>query len=120
MTTHKKAWIPEIVYEETEDGKTSQIPFIHVPDDQPDPPLLFVFLTRQTGETEPGLDGEEVPIVDMQLHQFVDMQILQDKLDAEDYDKVRAILGLDPRSVAAAKGAKITQNVRSNLEKTTG
>jgi hypothetical protein len=118
MKTNKtKAWIPEIVYEETEQGKTSQIPFIHVPDDQIDPPLLFIFLTRQTGETEPGPDGEEMPIVDMQLHQYADMQFLRDNLSADDYDKVRTALGLEPRAIAAEKGAKITENVRSKLEK---
>jgi len=117
MTTQNSAWIPEIVYEETESGKTSQIPFIHVPEGQFDPPLLFIFLTRQTGETEPGPDGEEMPIVDMELHQYADMQILKDRLSASDYDKVRAALGLESRADAAAKGAKITENVRSKLEK---
>ena len=118
MKTNKPAaWIPEIVYEETEQGKTSQIPFIHVPDEQPDPPLLFIFLTRQTGEVEPGPDGEDMPIVDMQLHQYADMQFLQERMTAEDYDKVRAALGLEPRALAAQKGAKISQNVRDRLEK---
>lgn len=112
-----KPWIPEIVYEETDEGKTSQIPFIHVPDGQFDPPLLFIFLTKQTGETEPGPDGEEMPIVEMELHQYADMKVLQDKLDADDYDKVRAALGLEPRAVAAQKGKSITQNVRDRLEK---
>ena len=118
MKTNKTtAWIPEIVYEETEQGKTSQIPFIHVPDDQPDPPLLFIFLTRQTGEIEPDVDGEDMPIVDMQLHQYADMQFLQERMTDEDYDKVRAALGLEPRALAAQKGAKISQNVRDRLEK---
>ena len=111
-----KNWLPEIVYEEIEDGVSSKIPFIHVPDDTPDPALLFIFLSRKTGEVEPGPEGEEVPVVDMELHQYVDMQRLQAQLSAEDFDKVRAAVGLEPRADAAAKGKQITSNVRSRVE----
>ena len=54
-------WIPEICYEEVEDGLTSHIPFIQVPDGEEMPGMLFVFESRDTGEVEPGPEGEEMP-----------------------------------------------------------
>ena len=110
-------WLPEIVYEESDDGTASKIPFIHIPDDVEDPPLLFIFLSRKTGEFEPGSGGEEVPVVDMTLHQYVDMERLSTQLSAEDFDKVRSAVGLEPRANAAAKGKRITNNIRSQVEK---
>ena len=114
--TNQSNWLPEIVYEEMEGGATSKIPFIHVPDDVEDPPLLFVFLTRKTGEVEPGSEGEEVPVVDMTLHQYVDMQRLQEKLSSDVFDQVRAAVGLEPRADAARKGKGITSNIRARVE----
>ena len=114
--TNQRNWLPEIVYEEMEGGGTSKIPFIHVPDDVEDPPLLFIFLTRKTGEVEPGLEGEEVPVVDMTLHQFVDMQRLQERLPSDIFDQVRAAVGLEPRVDAARKGKGITSNIRARVE----
>jgi hypothetical protein len=116
MSTNQSNWIPEIVYEEIETGVSSKIPFIHVPDDVEDPPLLFLFLTRKTGEIEPGPEGEDVPVVDMTLHQYVDMQRLQEKLTADEYDRVRAAVGLETRADAARKGKSITSNIRSRVE----
>ncbi len=112
MTTN---WIPEILYEESEDG-TSSIPFIMVPAEEEMPKLLYIFESRGTENFEPGLEGEEVPIVEWDLHQYADMLILKDNLDSETYDAVRDALGLEPLSVAAEKGAKITSNVMQNLE----
>ena len=54
-------WVPEICYEDSEGGLTSKIPFIHVPDDQSMPRMLFIFESHDTGEYEPGLEGEEIP-----------------------------------------------------------
>jgi len=107
-----KNWIPEIVYEEGE----SQIPFIHVPPGQDDPKMLFIFVAHQTGEVEPGPEGEEIPVVDMDLKQFVDLGLLKRELTEQEYDKVRAILGLEPLRDAVEKGKKITQSVRENVE----
>jgi len=104
-------WIPEIVYEEN----GSKIPYIHVPDGESDPGILFIFLSRQTGETEPGDDGEEVPIVEMDLHQYADMSTLKQKLSPEVYDQVRGVLGLLPLKEAEAKGKKITSSVRDEI-----
>ena len=58
-----KNWIPEITYEEMEGGISSSIPFIAVPKDEVMPPMIFIFESRETGEYEPGLDGEQLPIV---------------------------------------------------------
>jgi hypothetical protein len=106
-----KNWIPEIVYEEGE----GQLPFIHVPPDQEDPKLLFIFMSHETGEFEPGSDGEEVPVLEMDLKQFVDLGLLKTGLTEQEYDKVRSILNLEPLRVATAKGEKITQSIREKI-----
>ena len=108
-------WIPEIMYEEAEDGESSAIPFIMVPADQEMPKLLYIFESRSTEEFEPGLEGEEIPIVEWDLHQYADMAILKEGLDLITYDKVRQCLGLESMAVAVEKGKKITDSVRSNL-----
>ena len=107
-------WMPEIMYEE-ENGISSKIPFIAVPSGKKMPKLLFIFESRETGEIEPGSDGEDLPVVQLDLHQYADMVVLKEKLDADTYDRVRAALGLEPVASAASKGAKITQNIRKNL-----
>ena len=73
-------WFPEIMYEESEDGVSSKIPFVIVPQDKIMPSLLYVFESRETGEFEPGLDGEPLPILEMDLHQYSDMSVLKEKL----------------------------------------
>lgn len=109
-------WVPEIVYEETEDGLTSKIPFIHVPDNNEMPAILFMFESRDTGDFEPGLEGEEVPVVELNLHQYANMSSLKSGLTPEEYDRVRFVLGLDPMKSAVAAGQKITQNIRDKVE----
>ena len=42
-------WVPEIMYEESEDG-SSAIPFIMVPEGKTMPHLLYIFESRDTGE----------------------------------------------------------------------
>jgi len=109
-------WIPEIMYEDTEEeGLTSHIPFIPIPDNEEMPKILFIFESRETGEFEPGPEGEELPVTEMDLHQYADMNVLKDKLDKHTYDKVRSALDLEPIDTATAKGKKITDNVRKNL-----
>ena len=111
----KSNWIPEIMYEESEEG-SSHIPFIMVPENETMPRMIFIFESRQTGEFEPGLEGEEVPVYEWDLHQYADMQVLKEKLDVITFDKVRSALGLEPLSIATEKGKKIGQKVRTNLE----
>jgi len=108
-------WIPEIMYEEGDDGMSSNIPFIMVPSDEKMPGMIFIFESRETGEYEPNEDGDPVPILEMDLHQYADMLTLKNGLDEETYDRVRECLGLDPLRKAAAAGKKITEKIRKNL-----
>ncbi len=108
-------WVPEIMYEEAEEGLTSNIPFIQVPAEEVMPGVLFIFESRDTGEFEPGPDGEELPVTDLELHQFCNMNTLKAKLSVEEYDRVRAVLGLEPLKVASQKGTQITQKIRESI-----
>ena len=108
-------WIPEIMYEEADDGMSSNIPFIMVPNGEVMPGMIFIFESRDTGEFEPNEEGNPVPIFEMDLHQYADMLTLKNGLDEETYDKVRACLGLQPLREAAVAGKKITDNVRKKL-----
>lgn len=116
MTAPSKQWVPEIYYEEMEEGITSHIPFISVPEDEAMPKVLFMFESRETGEEEVGPEGHPIPILDLDLHQYGNMNTLRDNLPTLVYDQVRQALGLEPLETAVKKGEKITQAVR---EKTT-
>jgi hypothetical protein len=113
----KSDWIPEIMYEEGEEGLSSHIPFILVPQKEEMPKMIFIFESRDTGELEPNEEGLPVPIFEMDLHQYADMLQLKQGLDEETYDKVRLCLGLEPIRQAVTKGREISNNVRKNLEK---
>ena len=115
--TSTKTWVPEIMYEEVEDGLGSHIPFIPVPQNEEMPKLLYVFESRETGEFEPGPEGEALPVTEMELHQYADLGVLKEKFDEKSYDVIRSALGLEPIRVAADKGSKITQNLRNSFEK---
>jgi hypothetical protein len=104
------------MYEDAEDGGlSSHIPFIQVPVENEMPKVIFIFESRDTGDFEPGLEGEEVPVVQLDLHQYADMSILKEGLSLETYDAVRECLGLEKMSSAVTKGKKITESVRNNL-----
>ena len=103
-------WFPEIMYEED-----SKIPFVPVPNGEEMPNLLYFFESRETGEYEPGLNGEPLPIVQMDLHQFANMGTLKSRLSSETYDEVRKCLGLDDLKTAQEKGSKTTENIRNAL-----
>ncbi len=120
MSTDDRAthWLPEICYEEADEGLTSKIPFIDVPMTEEMPKILFIFEARETGEFEPGPDGEPMPIVDLDLHQYADMNTLRDNLPQATYSIVRQALGLEELSSAAEKGRAITEKVRNNVEST--
>ena len=113
----KRNWVPEIMYEEAGDAVwTSHIPFIPVPKEEKMPEFLFIFESRETGEVEPGPEGEDLPVTEMDLHQYADMSVLKQRLSVKDFDKVRKALGLEPVASAAKKGKKITETVRNNLQ----
>ena len=109
-------WVPEIMYEESEGGVSSHIPFIMVPEDQAMPDLLYVFESRETGEHEPGQDGEDLPVVQWDLHQYADMSVLKTNLSHVEYDNVRFALGLQPLEAAAVEGSRITDSIRKKLD----
>ena len=107
-------WVPEIFYEEAdESGLTSHIPFIAVPDEEEMPKILFIFESRETGEFEPGPDGDDLPVTQIDLHQYADMAALKSRLDSNTFDVVRAALGLEPLQTAAEAGKKITERIRT-------
>ena len=110
-------WVPEICYEEVDDGLTSKIPFIEVPQGQKMPSMLFIFESKESGEYEVGPSGEPIPIVDLDLHQYANMNSLKENLSQSVYDIVRVALGLEPLQSAVAKGMAITERVRENVEK---
>jgi len=109
-------WVPEIMYEESgEEGLTSHIPFIPVPKDEEMPAFVFIFESRETGEFEPGPEGEDLPVTDFELHQYADMAVLKKGLPADLFDQVRSVLGLEPLQTAAEKGAAITDRIRNKV-----
>ncbi len=115
MAEEKKNWIPEIMYEESADA-ASNIPFIQVPTGEEMPKLIYIFESRQMEETEPGPNGEELPVFEWDLHQYADMSALKERMSAIEYDNVRFALGLDPLAKAKIKGHEITQNIKSSVE----
>lgn len=117
MTHQKTKWVPEICYEESADGITSQIPFVNVPENEEMPRVIFLFESRETGEFEPDLEGNEEPITEITLHQYADMQILKQGLRSDEYDRVRAVLGLLPLEEATSKGESITESIRKSIKK---
>ena len=115
MTNRNNHWIPEICYEESEEGITSNIPFINVPPEEVMPKVVFIFESKDTGEVEPGTDGSDLPVYEMNLHQYADMAILKEGLSPLEYDNVRKVLGLEPLMTAIQKGKKITDSVRKSV-----
>ena len=111
-----QSWIPEIMYEESEDGISTHIPFIMVPQGQVMPKMLFIFESRDTGEYEPNLQGDPVPIVEMDLHQYADMAVLKNNMTPVEYDNVRFALGLESLIFASKKGSEISQKIRNKVE----
>ncbi len=104
------SWFPEFMYEEE-----SRIPFVPVPAGEEMPCLLYFFESRETGEFEPGPDGNPLPIVQMDLHQYASMSTLKEKLSAKEYDVVRSALGLEDLQTATEKGMQTTEKVRDAL-----
>mgnify|MGYP001327900216 CR=1 FL=1 len=94
-------WIPEIFYEESQDGLTKGLPFVNIPQDKAMPSALFICEVR---------DAED-DMKDLAIHMFANMTALKQELDEETYDKVRLALGLETLSQASEKGQKITEEL---------
>jgi hypothetical protein len=112
-----KVWVPEIYYENDSNSELSgNLPFIQVPKEEEMPKFLFIFEARDTGEIEPGPSGEDLPVTDLVLHQYADMDALKKGLNEDEYDRVRSVLGLLSLKEATAKGKKISENIKQKLE----
>ena len=79
-------WIWEIMYEEDPLGESHTLPFILVPQGHEMPRFLLIWAHSDTGDCEPGPNGEDLPIVDAELRQFARMDVLREGLTADDYD----------------------------------
>lgn len=113
----KKDWMWEIVYADTDDGENQlgSLPMVHCPANQEMPKFLLIWEVRSTGTFEPGLSGEDVPVVDQELKQYARMDVLKEKLTPQEFDRIRLALGLKPLLEAAKTGHEITQKVRENV-----
>ena len=120
MINDKRKWVPEIVYEEYEEGGlTNGLPFITIPDDKEIPGILFFLGTNNTGEYEPDSNGDPQPIVEVEVYQFACMKYLEESLSEEDYDKVRVALGLEAKLDARKKGVALSKKMTQEIiEKT--
>ena len=86
----KSNWIPEIYYEETNEGITAGLPFINVPSDRSMPSCMFICEVRQVDEEDNEIEKEII------IHSLANMTVLKQELDDETYNKVREALGLKP------------------------
>jgi hypothetical protein len=111
MSDNTTQWFPEIMYEED-----SKIPFVPVPVGETMPNVLFMFESRETGEYEPGSDGEPLPIIQFDLYQYANMDVLKSKLSPKDFDIIRHTLGLESVASAAQKGEQVTEKVKNTFE----
>jgi len=80
------------------------------------PKLLFMFESRETGEFEPDGEGNPLPIIEMELHQYADMAKLKSGLSEDLYDQVRMCLGLESLQQSVKKGIQLTDKIRNNLK----
>ena len=94
-------WMPEIFYEETQDGLTKGLPFVNIPKDKAMPSALFICEVR---------DAED-DMKDLAVHMFANMTVLKQELNEDDYNKVRFALGLEDLATASEKGQKITDEL---------
>jgi len=102
---------------DTDEGLTSNIPFIPVPEDEEMPKILFIFESRATGEFEPGPEGEPLEVTELDLHQYANMAVLKEKLNWVEYDNVRHALGLLKMATAREKGSEISNKILGNIQK---
>jgi hypothetical protein len=110
--------LPEICYDEPGNGNPGNpFPFILVAENKPVPKVLFIEIRKETGEIEPGPGGVAQQIVDCEMHKFVDLELLKEKLPPHLNDMVRLALGMKPLKVAQAEGQKMLDKVNENVKK---
>jgi hypothetical protein len=117
MSENKRKWVPEIMYEDYEEGNLSNgLPFVQVPMDKEMPDTLFMFGSTETGEFEPDIEGNPQPIMEIELYQYANMKYLQDSLDALTYDLIRTALGFLPLTEAIEKGRTSALNQTKKIQ----
>jgi hypothetical protein len=79
------------------------------------PSVLFVFSNKETDEKDVNEAGEEVPVVEVELMQYANINLLRDNLPVSTYNEIRQALGLKSLEEALSAGKKITDTVRKNL-----
>tara|TARA_Y100001958_G_C21148887_1_gene485561 strand:- start:544 stop:885 length:342 start_codon:yes stop_codon:yes gene_type:complete len=109
ITNNKDKWIPEIFYEEKQDGLTQGLPFVNIPKGKVMPSSVFICGVEPSQE-----DEEEKEIT---VHMYCNMNFLKERLEPETLNKIRISLGLKPLEDAIREGKKITERIHSNIDK---
>lgn len=115
---NQKPKIPILYYEEPVPGEPANpIPYIEVGLDDDMPKVLFISEYKETGEYEVDTGHGSMPIVDMTIHKYVDLDHLQKLLSPERFDEIRVALGMKPLKTAQQQGQQILDKVYENAEK---
>ena len=104
----KDKWLPEIFYEEKNDGITQGLPFVNIPKDKDMPSSIFLCGIENNQESE---EQKEVTI-----HMYCNMNFLKERLEPETLNKIRLALGLKPLEIAAEEGKRITERIHNNVD----
>lgn len=94
-------WIPNIYYEETNEGITGGLPFIEVSEDKAMPGCLFICEAKNI------MNEEEKEVT---IHSYANMTMLKEKLTEDIYDQIRIAVGLQPLQ-------KIEEKINNAIEK---
>ena len=117
MTNSK--WVPNIYYEEKNEGITGGLPFIDVPYGRNMPGCLFICESKDyrdlSQETKDNLDLEHLER-EIVMHSYANMTILRQKLSPELFDEVRVAIGLQPLQIALLEGTKKTMEIQKNID----
>lgn len=113
----KKVKIPIIYYVESKPGEpVNPIPYIEVGLDETMPKVLFIQEYRETKEYEVDPAHGSVPVVDMFMHKYVDMEHVQKAMSPSQFDKLRIKLGMLPLKEARKRGRSVYDKVFKNAE----
>lgn len=117
MPVEKQHELPEILYDEPQPGHPANpFPFINVKKGGQVPVVLFIEVRQDTGETEPGDNGQAQEIVDCLMHKYVDLEHLKAKLPPHLNDIVRVALGMKPLAQAQSAGQVILDKAQATAQ----
>lgn len=111
MTTRTQ-WIPNIFYEEDENGLAGGYPFIEVPRDKDMPNCLFI-----CGIRELDTKVDEAFEKEAEMYSYGNMSVLKEKLPPALFDEVRIALGLKPLHEAVSVADKMLESVIQGVKK---